>query len=189
MKDIYITKNNDKIEYINTLNKLSNMKDLTIEEVINYAHEAGLCIIDDKLNNFINNNEYLYWRVSNLKFSIFQNLYYYLEGFLPFSTQHKIKGLEYNNVLVLLDNGNWNDYNFEYLFDKNIEIKLPSSKQKNYSKIENRTRKLFYVCCTRAKENLVIFYPNPSLGVLNGAENLFGDKNCINVDKILEKEF
>lgn len=189
MKDIYITKNNDKIEYINTLNKLSNMKDLTIEEVINYAHEAGLCIIDDKLNNFINNNEYLYWRVSNLKFSIFQNLYYYLEGFLPFSTQHKIKGLEYNNVLVLLDNGNWNDYNFEYLFDKNIGIKLPSSKQKNYSKIENRTRKLFYVCCTRAKENLVIFYPNPSLGVLNGAENLFGDKNCINVDKILEKEF
>jgi len=48
-----------------------------------------------------------------LKFETFQNLFKYLEGYTPFSTQHKIKGAEFDDVLVILDNGKWNNYNFE----------------------------------------------------------------------------
>ena len=84
------------------------MGDKTIEEVINDAHEKGICLIDDKLDDFRAKNEYLYNRVKEVKFSEFQKLYDYLEGKTPFSTQHKTKGAEFNNILVILDNGGWN---------------------------------------------------------------------------------
>ena len=85
----------------------------SIEAVINYADSFKLCIVDDKLTDFIENNDYLYWRIKDIAFHEFQSLYLYLEGYTPFSTQHKIKGLEFENVLIVLNNGGWNNYNFE----------------------------------------------------------------------------
>ena len=61
-----------------------------------------------------------------------------------FSTQHNIKGAEFDNVFLVLDNGNWSQYNFEYLFDNRTDKES----------VLERTRKIFYVCCTRAKKNL-----------------------------------
>lgn len=171
----------DKKSLKNTISKLEKLKSTTIENVIHFAHTHGLCIKDDKLNNFIKENEYLFWRVKEVPFEEFQNLYNYLEGFVPLSTQHKIKGLEFDNVLIVLHNGGWTNYNFEYLFNK--DISLPPSKKKNFSNILMRTKKLFYVCCTRAKENLVVFYPDPNQGVLTGAKALFGKNNCLNLDE------
>ena len=138
--------------------------------------------MDDKLKDFVETNDYLYWRIKDLFFYEFQNLYRYLEGYTPFSTQHKIKGLEFENVLIVLNNGGWNNYNFEYLFDDRIEESLNTSQKKSYAKILSRTKKLFYVCCTRAKDNLIVYYPSPSHRVLKGANNLFGIDNCINLD-------
>ena len=158
------------------------MKYDTIEAVIDFADQERLCLKDDKLKTFIENNEYLYWRVKSITYAEFLNLYNYLEGYTPFSTQHKIKGLEYKNVLVILDNGGWSNYNFNYLFDKDIVSTLSKSQQNSFSNILLRTKKLFYVCCTRAKDNLIVYYPNPSEGVLSGAEDLFGKNNCINLD-------
>ena len=154
----------------------------SIEAVISYADSFKLCIVDDKLKDFINNNDYLYWRVKDIPFQEFQNLYLYLEGYTPFSTQHKIKGLEFENVLIVLHNGGWNNYNFEYLFDAKIEGTLNPSQKKSYPRILHRTKKLFYVCCTRAKDNLIVYYPSPSLNVLEGAITLFGVENCVNLD-------
>ena len=159
------------------------MKNSSIKDVIDFADQANLCKKDDRFNMFVEKNEYLYWRVGKIAFSEIQNLYRYIEGFTPFSTQHKIKGLEYKNVLVILSNGGWSKYNFEYLFDKNIESTLLSSKKTSYPKILRRTKKLFYVCCTRAMKNLVVYYPNPTQGVIAGAEELFGKENCIDLDE------
>ena len=108
----------------------------------------------------------MYNRVKNVKYSQFQKLYDYLEGKTPFSTQHKTKGTEFNNVLVILDNGKWNDYNFENLF---IGNGTPS--------VLERTQKIFYVCCTRAKENLAVFYHNPIPNVINQAKAWFEEEN------------
>ena len=154
----------------------------SIEAVISYADSFKLCIVDDKLKDFINNNDYLYWRVKDIPFQEFQNLYLYLEGYTPFSTQHKIKGLEFENVLIVLHNGGWNNYNFEYLFDAKIEGTLNPSQKKSYPRILHRTKKLFYVCCTRAKDNLIVYYPSPSPNVLEGAITLLGVENCVNLD-------
>ena len=107
--------------------------------------------------------------MKNVKFEEFQKLYDYLEGYTPFSTQHKTKGSEYNNVLIILDNGNWSNYNFKDIFLSTLRNE----------KILERTQKLFYVCCTRAKENLAIFFYKPEEQVINKAKEWFGEGNTI----------
>ncbi|MBL7704391.1 MAG: ATP-dependent helicase [Taibaiella sp.] len=147
---------------------LVNVGDNTIEQVINDANEKGICLIDDKLIAFKENKEYLYNRVKDVKFREFQKLYEYLEGQTPFSTQHKTKGAEFDNVLVILDNGGWNNYNFGNLF---LETGSAS--------VLDRTQKIFYVCCTRAKENLAVFFHDPDAQIITKAKEWFGDANVI----------
>ncbi len=106
--------------------------------------------------------------MKQIKFSEFQKLFEYLEGRTPFTTQHKTKGDEFDNVLVILDNGGWNNYNFEDLFLEN-----------GSESVLNRTKKLFYVCCTRAKENLAVFYHGPSEEVVEKAKEWFSEENVI----------
>ncbi|MCL2591786.1 MAG: AAA family ATPase [Defluviitaleaceae bacterium] len=98
--------------------------------------------------------------------------YRYAESMTPFSTQHNIKGLEFDNVFVYLDNGKWNDYNFTKLFS---DMKTKGSDPT----IFERTLKLLYVCFSRAKKNLVVYFPVPNLVVLQKAKDWFGDSNVI----------
>ncbi|PKQ46083.1 UvrD-helicase domain-containing protein [Confluentibacter flavum] len=149
---------------------LINVGDKTIEEVINVANEKGICLIDDRLDIFKEKYMYLYNRVKNVKFIEFQKLYEYLEGLTQFSTQHKTKGAEFDNVLVILDNGGWNNYNFEKMF-------LGTASES----VLERTQKLFYVCCTRAKENLSVYFHNPDELVLEKAKEWFGKVNVIDI--------
>ena len=100
----------DKRILRDNIESLINVGNKTIEEVINDAHEMHICLIDEKLERFKLEKEYVYNRVKSIKYSEFQKLYEYLEGKTPFSTQHKTKGAEFNNVLVVLDNGGWNNY-------------------------------------------------------------------------------
>lgn len=176
-----IQRNSDKRELHDELESLRLISQKSIGEVIDFANEKSLCAKSDAFNSFIEKNEYLYWRVSAVPYSVFQNLYSYIEGRRPFSTQHKVKGLEYENVLVILDSSGWNKYNFDYVLDDSIYDSLPKGKKESYKRIKRRTEKLLYVCCTRAKENLVLYYPEPSSGVIQGMERLIGKDNCVNL--------
>ncbi len=149
------------------IEQIEGMSKSTIEEVIDFANESGLCIKDDRFNAFVRKNEYLYGRVKSVSFGEFQNLYNYLEGFTPFSTQHKVKGTEFKNVFVILDNGQWNNYNFEYLFTNRTDK----------AKVFVRSQKIFYVCCTRAMDNLTVFFYEPSAAVIEKALEWFGEEN------------
>lgn len=153
-----------------SIESLINVGEKTIEEVINEANENGVCLIDDKLERFKIDKEYLFNRVKNVKYKEFQKLFIYLEGFTPFSTQHKTKGAEFDNVLVILDNGGWNNYNFKNLF-------LVAGSES----VLERTQKLFYVCCTRSKEKLAIYFNSPSDAVIAKAKEWFGEANVIQV--------
>ncbi|WZL88758.1 UvrD-helicase domain-containing protein [Salinimicrobium sp. 3283s] len=159
-----------KKELKENIEGLINVGNKTIEDVINDANEKGIALIDDRLTAFKKKNSYLYNRVKDVRFSEFQNLYAYLEGQTPFSTQHKTKGTEFDNVLVILDNGGWNNYNFEKMF---LGTASPT--------VLDRTQKIFYVCCTRAKENLAVFYYNPDEKVIKKAQEWFGE-NVIKID-------
>ncbi len=156
----------DKQELKDRIEELSNVQEETIEEIINKADEYGICKKDDKFKQFVREQEYVFNRVKQIQFSEFQKLYSYLEGYTPFSTQHKTKGSEFNNVLVILDNGGWRNYNFEKLFTGGA-----------LETVEKRTQKIFYVCCTRAKENLAVFFHEPGDAVVEKAKEWFGDNN------------
>lgn len=145
---------------------ISNYDNMSIAEVVDLADSLDICIKDDKVNSYIERNPYLWHRIKDVSYEEARNLYDYRMGNNPFSTQHKTKGLEYKNVLVILKS-NWMKYDFDSLFCENG--KKPS--------IVERTKKLFYVCCTRAKENLVVYFPLASNQVVDGAKMLFGEEN------------
>lgn len=161
----------DKENLKKAIDSLVSKKNEAIELVVNFADEMGIVKKDDNFTNFVKENEYVYNRIKSLPFTEIINLYKFEEDLTPYSTQHGIKGAEFDNVFVILDNGKWNQYNFNYLFEKT------SGKE---SVIE-RTKKMFYVCCSRAKKELVVFYYKPSYTVLKMARDLFGEENLINV--------
>lgn len=159
----------DKRKLKEIITRLNEMDGNTIEEVIEFAHTHGIAPKDDKLFKFIEKSKYLYDRVKLVSFREFQHLFDYLEGSTPFSTQHKIKGAEFDNVLVILDNGNWSKYNFMYLFESS-----------GTESVRERTSKLFYVCCTRAKDKLLVYFHNPSALAISKAIEWFGAENVLN---------
>lgn len=157
----------DKKVLKNYLEKIEGMANQPVIEVIEFAHTVGLCKKDDRLEDFIYRKPYLFERVKQVPYSSYQALYNYLEGRTGFSTQHKIKGLEFDRVLVVMNSGDWSKYNFGYLFEGT-----------GNPTVLERTRKLFYVCCTRAKDSLAVYYHQPSEAVLTQAREWFGPENC-----------
>lgn len=163
----------DKRFLHDAINQLINVGEKNVNDIIDLADELGIIKKDEALERYKERCFYVYERVMTVPYKEVQSLYRYLEGMTPFSTQHKTKGAEFDNVLVILDNGNWNNYNFEKLFTASIGD-LQNS-------VVKRTRKIFYVCCTRTKENLAVFYHKPSNGVLSKAREWFGTDNVINM--------
>jgi len=171
--DFSINSIQQKRELKESIESLVSVENKTIEEVAEEADEKGICKIDDRFIRFKIEKEYIYNRVKLVPFKEFQKLYNYLEGHTPFSTQHKTKGAEFDNVLVVLDNGNWNFYNFTNLFTGT-----------GNENVLRRSQKIFYVCCTRTKENLAVYFNNPSNQVIEKAKEWFGDTNVINLNNI-----
>jgi DNA helicase-2/ATP-dependent DNA helicase PcrA len=143
----------------------------SIEELINLADKHNLIIKDDKFNDSIRENEDSYNSIKALDRNQIEKVYHYVEGHSPYSTQHGVKGAEFENVFVILDNGRWNQYNFQYLFEETA----------GKENIIERTRKIFYVCCSRSKNNLVVFYHKPSFATITKAKVWFGVENVCEI--------
>ncbi len=161
----------DKIALKVAIEKLSSMNDNTIDEVIEFADKMNIWNKDNKLMQFIEEKKYVYNRVKKVKYQEIVNLYNYVEGYTLYSTQHNIKGDEFKNVFLVLDNGGWNNYNFEYLFNNRTDK----------GSVLKRTKQIFYVCCTRAMQSLIVFYDHPNERTLEQAREWFGDDNVVAV--------
>ena len=70
-----------------------------------------------------------------------------------FSTEHGVKGEEYDNVVFVISKG-WNLSQFD-IYAPMIAgfVDIPKEKQSSFE----RNRNLFYVCCSRAKKRLFFF--------------------------------
>jgi DNA helicase-2/ATP-dependent DNA helicase PcrA len=91
--------------------------------------------------------------------SQFWGYYKYINDDSPFSTQQGIKGAEFERVLVVLDDDEGTHVQFSY--DKYLGIKPLSDKdvlnrREGKETAVERTRRLFYVCCTRALKDLIV---------------------------------
>ena len=175
----FIKKTNFPLKSIESKKKLKDaietlcgMSNKSIESVIEYADKQRIWLKDDRLNDFCENKKYVYDRVKSVEFKELIALYDYIEDHTPYSTQHSIKGAEFSNVLVILDNGGWNNYNFTYLFESTT----------GKESVVDRTAKLFYVCCSRAKQNLIVVFHRPSAAVIAKATEWFGVDNVVDLD-------
>ena len=92
----------------------------------------------------------------------------YVQGQSQFGTHQGVKGLEFSRVLVVINDDEARGFLFAY-------DKFFGAKEKSKADHENeaagrdsstdRTRRLFYVTCSRAEQSLAIVYysPNPEL--------------------------
>ena len=168
--DFKINKLSQKNDLRNSIEKLKDINGKNIEDIINLSDKLNLIKIDDSLKEYIKEKTELYEKIKILPYRQIVNIYEFEKGNSPYSTQHGVKGAEFNNVFVVLDNGRWNQYNFQYLFEETGK-----------ESIIERTKKIFYVCCSRAKDNLVVFFYKPTPITITQAKNWFGDKNIIEI--------
>lgn len=114
-----------------------------------------------------------------ISFSQFKEWYYYISEFIDkkginYFTLHGSKGLEFENVVVVLkDNfANKKDY-IKYFFEHYNNLNLTDKDLNRYKKVRN----LLYVACSRAIENLYVVYINEEIKLESNDEKSVITKN------------
>lgn len=111
---------------------------------------------------------YLY----GISYSEVLNALDFLSPDAEYSTDHGVKGEEYQNVLFVVGRG-WN----EYQFDKYMGCDPDELKGNEYDAYV-RNRNLFYVCCSRPRKRLVLFVTIPVEGdFMAYLQKVFGIEN------------
>jgi DNA helicase-2/ATP-dependent DNA helicase PcrA len=148
----------------------------TIKNVLDFVYAQNLAELDDRFIPYLTNaaaddpdEEHSEYRsvLAFLATPATQLWGYncYIQSQSPFATQQGIKGAEFRRVLVVLDDEE-SDYSlFSYGKYWGTEA-LSTADRKNITEgndsVLDRTRRLFYVCCSRAMQDLavVFFVPN-----------------------------
>ena len=99
-----------------------------------------------------------------------------------FSTEHGVKGEEYDNIVFVISKG-WNQYQFEtYAPMINGSVPIPRGKEASFE----RNRNLFYVCCSRPKKRLVFFVSVPMTTAFHSfLSDLVGEENIVTYGEYL----
>lgn len=94
-----------------------------------------------------------------------------LEDIGPYTTKHGVKGDEFDTVIVILDDSGarWKNYSFD---------KFLQDAEKNETR-RRRTINLLYVCCSRAKTNLVVIDRGFTQDRLGNVQTYFGENNVV----------
>ncbi|MDO6490330.1 MULTISPECIES: UvrD-helicase domain-containing protein [unclassified Cellulophaga] len=162
-----LAKHSDKQEIETKLNALITLRKTgTVKDVFNFCKENKLSLPSRKLQKFIEKlnvnpstisdedelkratkNKTFYNALMLTNYSEMICAFKHIQEQTSYSTKHGTKGEEYRNVLVVIDDTSWpQKYNFEKFFN--------DTDDKEHRKL--RTKNLFYVSCSRAKENLVV---------------------------------
>lgn len=183
VSDYRIYKHGDKKIINELVNKLIDLrKNKTIKEVLDFSFDNNLLVKPIKMVEFIEkledegneNKKDFYESLMALKYEEFIYLYEYIEESTPFSTKHGVKGAEFENVLVVIDDSSWNQYKFNDVFANNND---------NENRF-NRSKNLLYVCCSRAKDNLVVLsLSKMDKTAMNTINNWFKG-NTLNIENI-----
>jgi len=144
---------------------------LTIPEVIRQACE----LTPDEINDEMEEDLQAWVKVMDLPISMVRKYNDYVNQHTRFDTHQGVKGLEFERVMVIIDDSEAKGFMFSY--DKLFGVKeLTETDIKHIEAGEessiDRTLRLFYVTCTRAKESLaIIMYTSDPNKVRNQAIN------------------
>jgi len=160
-------------------------EDKPISELLDIAKQNKLLVFPDRLADGITlaamkeeeveEDDLRYWTYYNALLAVpASQLRAYKEAqrdLLPYATKHGVKGEEYDDVIVVLDDAaaNWNLYSFN---------KLMSEDDTSAARAERSTN-LLYVCMSRAKRNLVVANLGHTPEHAAKAEALFGAENVV----------
>lgn len=148
----------------------------TVKDILIMASEHGLVSLSEKLKEHIqreprepydeteHEQEKGDWLVDELLAYKTNELAAYRKFILdltPYSTQHGVKGDEFEKVLVVFDDteANWSNYSFSRLLTPFTEGKDPTEGQRQ------KSLNLAYVCFSRAIQDLriIMFTANPKM--------------------------
>ena len=101
-----------------------------------------------------------------------------------FSTEHGVKGEEYDNVVFVISKG-WNQYQFEaYAPMITGHSSIPKGKEASFE----RNRNLFYVCCSRPRKRLFFFVTVPVEPVFRAfLADLVGEENIYTYQQFIQE--
>lgn len=160
LKRYPIQTKDDKEKWKEFYEQLVQVRKQKTVDVLTVVVESGLISVPPKISAYYN----MYFttpdsRYCNTTIKEFLDLEY--EQFLAainflypqadFSTEHGVKGEEYDNVIFVISKG-WNQYQFE-TYAPMIKNGYPQDREASYI----RNRNLFYVCCSRPKKRLFFF--------------------------------
>lgn len=120
-----------------------------------------------------------------LEYSQFLAVIDFLYPEAVFSTEHGVKGEEYDNVVFVISKG-WNQYQFEtYAPMITGYSPIPKGKEAAFE----RNRNLFYVCCSRPKKRLFFFVTVPIEPAFRAfLISLVGEENIHTYQQFVEME-
>lgn len=164
-------------EAIETLRKQLHEGNASIREVLTHVAASKLATLDERLLSYILDtgsddelgthdeaNEEADVMTAYLSCVATQTRGYrkYIESESPFATQQGVKGAEFSRVFVVIDDEEGKEHN-QFSYEKYFGTKpLSDTDQKNIAAgkddVLSRTRRLFYVCCSRALEDLVVVW-------------------------------
>jgi DNA helicase-2/ATP-dependent DNA helicase PcrA len=172
-------------------------EDGTLGEILNFCQEVNLCKISDRVIDDLargpmsieyDKDLYSKEKGSWLADVFFQMTPSEIESFsdfikdnTPYSTQHGVKGEEYNDVVVVFDDVEavWNNYSF-------TKTLTPDTSGKATEGQSIKSTKLAYVCFSRAELNLriILFTPDPNSAKRELVSNgIFFDEQ-VTIDKL-----
>ena len=138
---------------------------LIVPDVVKQAYMLNPSDIEDIVEEDIR----AWVEVMDLPINMVRSYDDYVNHRSQFDTHQGVKGLEFDRVMVIIDDSEIRGFLFSY--DKLFGVKdlsdadLKNKENGKETSIE-RTQRLFYVTCTRAKNSLaVVMYTNNSMGV------------------------
>lgn len=114
--------------------------------------EHGDVVLDQRTIDVLN-------AMSVCVLSELKGYYTYVNQESPYSTQHGTKGSEFARVIVVLDDieGKYSLYSYDKLFGlKELSETDVDNQSRGADSAIERTRRLFYVCVSRARESLAV---------------------------------
>lgn len=153
------------------LARLMQSNDATLRDMLVYAVDRDMVQIDEEWTKYVGANPnaldgdddpevpsvtaFLNCRVGELA-----GYRHYLEDLSPFATQQGVKGAEFERVLVLIDDEEGRGQR-QFSYEKYFGIAALSDTDQEHitegnESVIDRTRRLFYVCCSRATRDLAV---------------------------------